>query len=193
MIFTQAIKQAVVHIIRNIRDAQSQQKLCLIYYGVSGIGKSTLAGVLDYFMGKMFQHTWLMTLHHQAGIDPNHMLEHLMCIPGDAPVKARNLPSCFLTLDKVNTDNLPLGDFLHILTDWKHPLVIMTSGHFVPGIEWVESGRCISQVIHLEFTEEETQLLLRKELWHVCLHDKTIKRHAKHIMKVTKVAKLILK
>ena len=70
---TKGLKQALLSIIDDFEKetlkSSKERKLILMYYGIPGIGKSTLSVALEYYLGLIYKITWYARLYRNPNPD----------------------------------------------------------------------------------------------------------------------------
>jgi hypothetical protein len=63
-------------------------------------------------------------------------------------------------IDQVNTASIDLTDFMSRCNNREHPVIMLTSGHFLPDELWEDSHKVKARVIHMAVTVDEAHQLL---------------------------------
>ena len=133
-----------------------EKSVVLMYYGVPCIGKSTLASALDYYLGLVHGKIWFTQLVHCPKSDSGAILRKIFEHPSDdASVPMDEV----YIIDQVNPGVINVTDLINKCCSRPYPIIMFTSGHYMPSSSWTDIDRVKVTGIHMTIEINEVQHL----------------------------------
>ena len=155
---TNGLKETLLFIIGEweleLSKPSEERRLVLMYYGIPGIGKSTLSLTLEYYFGMIYETTWYARLHHDPSVD-YHSIVHSLMLTTTATKAPAPLCSKVYIIDQVSPGIISPHELLNVCRGREYPLIMLVSGHR-PTDTWTILDEVIKITgIHMTICNEE--------------------------------------